>query len=212
MLIKTKWLLEEDRLQKISEILELTSRQKAVKFVIKQDAEDESQMCFYCVPTSNLENTLDMLEEKGYTEGPKPSENVLLREGDKIVLKIQGNIKEEDDRELQVTYMSHRMPFCQFKVHEVDQYGNKSFNFYRGKAKIFMERKYLRKKSMFQYNSRPMMYDTIQSKKEYTVEEKEQIFLAELDIELPKVRKYHLRVESIYRIEFRHLFVLESAI
>ena len=120
-----------------------------VQIVLKQHAHYPNKVALTCATSLNgppLERALRELADEGYTQGPAPTVELRLREGQLIDVSFRGNLKqveEDDDDEGDCTRGSGRfVPRCafhsnipfrlRFSVEEIDKFAQKGFDRYRG--------------------------------------------------------------------------------
>ena len=64
-----------------------------VQMVIRHRPDDMATLYIDCVPTERVKELLKELKEDGYSEGPRPSKQCHVYEGEEISLRFSGNIR-----------------------------------------------------------------------------------------------------------------------
>ncbi|XP_066285905.1 death domain-containing protein 1-like [Branchiostoma lanceolatum] len=86
------------------------------------------------------------LDAAGYEEA-EPSKEVLLRDGDQLVLKFSGNVTRDGDGDsrdsVRLTFYSQRRTQAHFYIKEVNEFGNYSSPCYRGMVRFYGTRRYV---------------------------------------------------------------------
>ena len=124
---------------------------KAVQFVIRQRSSRPNEIILVCTPTSRLERTAQQLVDMGYHDGPRPSREIYMHEGQKLWVHFRGNIQgtTEDGGPLrpspvQFLYNSQMPPSTEVRVRQVDEFAQRCINVYRGFVQLFTEQLVLR--------------------------------------------------------------------
>ena len=91
------------------------------------------------VPVHKSERLLKTLAESGYDEGPGPSPNAKVREGDVLEVSFRGNIKccDEDHPTVLLTYNSHLNTSAGFDICEVDRFLQRNYSVFRGFVQVY---------------------------------------------------------------------------
>lgn len=69
----------------------------------------------------------------------KTSQEVFLKEGQKIEVRFRGNLQPDEEVDLIMAYNSHIRCQLDMYVAEIDKYAQKSFDSYRGFAQFYVE-------------------------------------------------------------------------
>ena len=137
MVMRTEAGLASFIVEKLAEIIEQSIRQRTVQFVLRKRADDERNAVICCTLSSKLDRLMRSLDEEGYTKGPQPSPEISMCEGQKIRIRFSGNVQEVNGRELKMTFHAQLPTRCTFRASEVDYFGQKALECYRGRVKIF---------------------------------------------------------------------------
>lgn len=138
MVLRTEHGLTNSQIEKVAETLELSSRQKTTHVIMRKRATDERDVVIYCVLASKLERLMRALDEEGYTKGPSPSNELIMREGQLVKIKFSGNVRQAEGqgRDLKMVFLSQMNTRKTFKVEEVDGFGQKGLECFRGRVRL----------------------------------------------------------------------------
>ena len=76
-------------------MLEATSRERVVHFILRQRSDDPRDVIILCVAPSKSERLQRKLsDDLGYDLGPPPSKDIIVHEGHKMMVKFRGNIQK----------------------------------------------------------------------------------------------------------------------
>lgn len=82
------------------------------------------------------------LEENGYTEGPNPSPDIVLKEGQTLYMKFRGNIEcTSKDPLLSFIFNSNIRAVRDFRVDEKESFAQKGLQCYRGFVQVICKRR-----------------------------------------------------------------------
>jgi hypothetical protein len=118
----------------------------AVRSLLRQRADNPSDVIHQLVPSTRVEAVLRKFREQGYTEGPVASQEFLLGEGDSVVLTFKGNTKCADDGS--VPLQSFRASFDRpqtFTMGVIDKFIQKHYSAYRGTVDVTWVKKTIKK-------------------------------------------------------------------
>ncbi|XP_076445226.1 death domain-containing protein 1-like isoform X2 [Babylonia areolata] len=134
LVLRTRAGLPPSTVERTAAALEHLSGHHAVHLVMRQHAHLPHQVVLTYTLPPNLERTLRTLAEEGYSQGPPPTGQVKLREGQLLEISFRGNLKPRDDSEFVPLCAFHNsLPFrAQFSVTEIDEFAQKGFASYRG--------------------------------------------------------------------------------
>ncbi|CAH1799957.1 unnamed protein product [Owenia fusiformis] len=136
------------KVEKMAKALDEALCHRVVQVVLQQNNDDPGDICMNCVNLNKVDKTLKQMSEAGYEEGPSPSDDIILKEGQIITLSFRGNIcrntEYEDDFEdedtqtgdLKFCFNSHLKSKLEFYVTELDKFAQKGINCYRGFAQF----------------------------------------------------------------------------
>ena len=162
---------------------------RSVKLILRQRGNDPNDVLISCVPSRKVDKALKYLTDEGYDDGPPPSKDIILKEGQILQVHFRGNVKcmssDTSPRMVFNTYIKSRATFA---VEEIDKFAQKSFDCYRGFAQIYTN---MIVPSQSQAGAKP----AATGQKPAAVEVTEQtVLLTELLISIPKV------IESVWNI------------
>jgi hypothetical protein len=93
-----------------------------------------------CAHSNRAERAVRKFEEIGYEEGPSPSKDILVREGQVLELSFRGNIQcQENSGNLKLLFNTHIRSRLAFSAEEIEKFAQKSFHTYRGFLQIYSE-------------------------------------------------------------------------
>jgi len=133
MLLRTHTGLSQGVVERTAQILEHLAALHTVQLLLRQHVNDPSQLLLTCFNAHNAERTLKSLKEEGFKQGPSPSGEVKLREGQMLELGFRGNIQPMESSFVRRCVFHSNIPFrVQFSVTEIDRFAQKGFSSYRG--------------------------------------------------------------------------------
>ncbi|KAL8599020.1 hypothetical protein ACOMHN_006829 [Nucella lapillus] len=134
VLLRTRSGLSNSVIERTASLLEHLSAHHPVRLVLRQHAHLPHQVTLTYCSAPNLDRTLRSLAEEGYSQGPAPTHEIKLREGQILELSFRGNLKPTDEVEFVPLCSFHNnIPFrSQFCIEEIDQFAQKGFPSYRG--------------------------------------------------------------------------------
>ena len=133
MLLRTHTGLSQGVVERTAQILEHLAALHTVQLLLRQHVNDPSQLLLTCFNAHNAERTLKSLKEEGFKQGPSPSGEVKLREGQLLELGFRGNIQPMESSFVRRCVFHSNIPFrVQFSVTEIDRFAQKGFSSYRG--------------------------------------------------------------------------------
>ncbi|XP_064627950.1 death domain-containing protein 1-like [Lineus longissimus] len=123
----------------IATTIEKHINRRVVVCLLRQRSDDPSDVIITCTNINRIDRAQRKLNEAGYEDGPSPSKDIIVHEGQKLWINFRGNIRCMDKHasELEFAFNSHLNSSLRFSVAEVDQYAQKSSNMYRGFAQIY---------------------------------------------------------------------------
>ncbi|KAK3580678.1 hypothetical protein CHS0354_017958 [Potamilus streckersoni] len=137
LVLRLKQGARETTSEKIAGFLETSLLQRNVQVFLRQRHDDPNTVVVSCATSSRVEAALQALAKDGFVEGPPPSTDLILKEGQIMEIGFRGNIHCScDNKELKFVFNSHIISKCAFEVQENDKFAQKSFDSYRGFAKI----------------------------------------------------------------------------
>lgn len=118
-------------------LLEKMSTQRNAKIILRQRHDDVSDVTIACTTSNKVDRALKNLEDNGFTEGPNPSSDIVLREGQELYMKFRGNIERVDSKSaITCIYNTNIRATREFKVNEIDEFAQKSLPSYRGFVQV----------------------------------------------------------------------------
>jgi len=93
-LLRTSGAVASPDLCRVAGNLERSLSERPARLVVRQHCDDPSLVFVECCRLDAVDRLLtERLAEAGFTEGPQPSGEVVLREGDVLELSLRGNIE-----------------------------------------------------------------------------------------------------------------------
>jgi len=180
MVMRTTLNATVPRIEAIAGLLEVSLLHRTVNFFLRQQNSDPNDILVSCSNTGKTDRELRKLCAEGYEEGPAPSRDIILKEGQIIEIRFRGNVNcvSGSFSDLKLIYNTHIRSKLDFKVEEVDRFAQKGFDCYRGFAQVFT-------KGLVQRQLTPA--EKAKTPTKYWDMEEEELLLAELLINLPKV-------------------------
>ncbi|KAL3882830.1 hypothetical protein ACJMK2_029134 [Sinanodonta woodiana] len=137
LVLRLKQCARETTSEKIACFLETSLLQRNVQVFLRQRHDDPNNVVVSCATSSRVETALQAFAKDGFVEGPPPSKDLILKEGQIMEIGFRGNIHcSSNNKELKFVFNSHMISKCAFEVQENDKFAQKSFDSYRGFAKI----------------------------------------------------------------------------
>ncbi|XP_064645460.1 uncharacterized protein LOC135498879 isoform X2 [Lineus longissimus] len=137
MVLRTKTTIDAAGARLIADYIDNYLAQRHVKFIVKQRSEEPCDVSANCVPINRFERVSRKILDDGYEDGPDPSSDISVREGDLIEVGFKGNLKNEDDTALNFIFNSQLPSGTSFFVTEVDKFLQKNYPVYRGLVQMF---------------------------------------------------------------------------
>ncbi|XP_052236647.1 uncharacterized protein LOC127848310 [Dreissena polymorpha] len=175
ILLRTKPDKRDAAVEKMATLVEQASLRRNVKIILRQRNTNILDVKVACAISNAAERTMKSLGEEGYTEGPTPSGDVSLREGQELFMRFRGNLEcATKSPRLSLIFNSNIRAVTRFLVTEKDAYAQKGLNCYRGFVQVFT-------KALV---PRPLVEGAAKNAVPEMVEA--EILLTELLVELPK--------------------------
>ena len=125
------------RLESFAEQLETILHHRTVNFFLRQPANAPYEILISCCNSSRLDREIKTCTTDGYDEGPPPSKDIIVKEGQIMEVKFRGNIHcVTNDVDLRFIYNTHIKCRLEFEVRETDIFAQKSLQYYRGFAQL----------------------------------------------------------------------------
>lgn len=110
---------------------------RTMQVVLRQRSDDPNEVVIVCCPASRTDKTIKILGEEGFDEGPPPSKDIIVKEGQILDIMFRGNIRCDDAEKISIVFNTFIRGRTEFNVEEIDKFAQKSFSFYRGFAQVF---------------------------------------------------------------------------
>ncbi|XP_035682007.1 death domain-containing protein 1-like isoform X1 [Branchiostoma floridae] len=116
------------------------------RLLLRTKTGDPERAVVRCVPARDVREAEMQLDAAGYEEA-EPSKEVLLKDGDQLVLKFSGNVARDTDGDsrdsVRLTFYSQRRTQAHFYIKEVNEFGNYSSPCYRGMVRFYGTRRHV---------------------------------------------------------------------
>ncbi|KAK3774576.1 hypothetical protein RRG08_035006 [Elysia crispata] len=118
--------------------------------ITRQKVSNPSSVLVTCSQPAYLPRVLDDLSKEGYEDGPHPSQELNLIEGQRLELRFRGNVAHQDNQVFRNAFVfNSHCPFrVTFDIFEQDKFAQKGFDSYRGFAQFITTRR-ARKTSVY---------------------------------------------------------------
>ncbi|XP_076439095.1 LOW QUALITY PROTEIN: death domain-containing protein 1-like [Babylonia areolata] len=145
MVVRTRPDVEEDSLKHMAQGLTEQLSRRSAKVILRRRTDDPYDICCHVVPTSAVERAERSMRAEGYTEETDQQHHnggkehvTSLREGDSLLLEIQGNLRFQDNgcSHIRLPFNSNLPTHASFHLAEVNKYLQKNFEVFRGKVRI----------------------------------------------------------------------------
>ncbi|WAR07099.1 DTHD1-like protein [Mya arenaria] len=137
LLLRTKPGKKLRAVETMATLLEQASKRRNVKIILRQRQSNVLDVRVACTLSNKTDRTLKTLEEAGYTEGPAPSTDVQLHEGQQLYIKFRGNLTcTSKSPRLSFIFNSNIRTFRDFLVCELDVFAQKGLQCFRGFVQI----------------------------------------------------------------------------
>ncbi|XP_026792483.3 death domain-containing protein 1 isoform X2 [Pangasianodon hypophthalmus] len=123
-----------------AEELQESVRTCTVSIAIHKSQKDPSSVVLAILPSRDLSWGLAELHAQAYCGSPEQSAEILLREGEQLLLKFSGNITSTGDQCTEphtLTFHNQRRNWLCLQLKELDPFGNYSSPYYKGTALLF---------------------------------------------------------------------------
>ena len=152
-------------------------KQREVQILLKQKTDSPGEVVVQCVNLQKVDRILRKLAEDGYEDGPEPSPELIMREGQQVMFDFRGNIENMTENLPRFVFNSHIRTKLTFDVRVIDKFAQKGIHCYRGFGQCFT-------KGLI---PRDYVTEGDRGTKLNTVLEEGNILLCEMLISLPKV-------------------------
>ncbi|KAK0053264.1 Death domain-containing protein 1, partial [Biomphalaria pfeifferi] len=111
---------------------------KQMTILVRQKSLHPVSVMVTCTQTMHLERAIRALADEGYDQGPRPSPDIMVTEGQKLNLRFRGNLTLVDDDIRTMFAFNTYIPFkLRFQVREQDRFAQRGFDSYRGFCQIY---------------------------------------------------------------------------
>ncbi|XP_055889115.1 putative autophagy-related protein 11 isoform X1 [Biomphalaria glabrata] len=111
---------------------------KQMTILVRQKSLHPMSVMVTCTQTIHLERAIRALADEGYDQGPRPSPDIMVTEGQKLNLRFRGNLTLVDDDVRTMFAFNTYIPFkLRFQVREHDRFAQRGFHSYRGFCQIY---------------------------------------------------------------------------
>jgi hypothetical protein len=188
LILRTKDGMPCVHVERIAFLLENSIMYRTIQVFLRQKTYDPKEIIVSCAHSNRAERAVRKFEEIGYEEGPSPSKDILVREGQVLELSFRGNIQCQENRgNLKLLFNTHIRSRLDFSVEEIEKFAQKSFHTYRGFLQIYSE---ITNRNLHQSDHQTPGAP----KKPPLVEiQRERQLLSELLINIPKVSYYIMK-------------------
>ncbi|KAI5104365.1 death domain-containing protein 1 [Silurus meridionalis] len=124
----------------LAEELQDLLRTCTVSIAIHKRQEDPSSVILAVLPSRDLNWGLAELHTQAYCESAEQSAEILIREGEQLLIKFSGNICSTGDqctKPRTITFHIQRRNWLCLQLKEMDSFGNYSSPYYKGMALLF---------------------------------------------------------------------------
>jgi hypothetical protein len=137
LLLRTKAGKRDAAVEKMATLLESMATQRNVKLIVRQRNDDVADVMVSCAISKRADRTLKYMEDNAFTEGPNPSPDILLKEGQQLFVKFRGNVEcVSKNPSLSFIYNTNIRATREFKINEKEEFAQKSLPCYRGFVQV----------------------------------------------------------------------------
>ena len=165
------------RAEKITALLENSLKQRVVQMVLRQRNEDTTDVIIQCAQANRIDRQIRKLADEGFEEGPSPSKDIILHEGQELQICFRGNIQNDCENNLRTCFNSHIKSQFSFKVTEIDRFAQKTIDCFRGFAQVYTPGMVLKKIPKDAQKNQTVQEEMVEGN----------VLLCEMLISLPKV-------------------------
>ena len=125
-------------LENTAKELERSMKNRATHMLLRQKNTEQDDVNVQCLSVVKLDRTARKMADDGYGVGPPPGPELLLREGQELLMRFRGNICDSLGRkELRIPYNSNIKTRWDFRCSVVDRFAQKAIDCYRGFVQIY---------------------------------------------------------------------------
>ncbi|CAD5123635.1 DgyrCDS11964 [Dimorphilus gyrociliatus] len=153
LLIRVKSNITATQVPNIANGLQRSLSRKTVKFILKQNS-TETEAFLECCRADKMDDVLlivyeacntalffivnvQRLKQKGFTNGPSPSDDIVIKEGQCLEVRFRGNVKGTEEC-VPLIYNSHvNTSSSDVQVRVVDKFAQHGLDLYRGHVQLF---------------------------------------------------------------------------
>ena len=139
LLLRTKAGKRESAVEKMAALLENMAMQRNVKVIVRQRNDDVADVMVACTISKRVDKTLKYMEDNAFTEGPNPSPDIVLKEGQQLYMKFRSNVEcISKNPSLSFIYNTNIRATREFKINEREVFAQKSLPSYRGFIQVMI--------------------------------------------------------------------------
>ncbi|XP_052088034.1 uncharacterized protein LOC127725221 [Mytilus californianus] len=137
LVLRTKEGMTAAQVERIAFMLEISIMYRTIQIFLRQKNDDPNEVILSCEQSNRTERAMRKFGELGYEEGPNPSKDLIVKEGQILDISFRGNIQctKEADK-LRLIFNTHFRSRLDFNVEEIEKFAQKSFHTYRGFAQV----------------------------------------------------------------------------
>ncbi|XP_076078607.1 uncharacterized protein LOC143048685 isoform X2 [Mytilus galloprovincialis] len=137
LILRTKEGMTVAQVERIAFMLEISIMYRTIQIFLRQKNDDPNEVIVSCEQSNRAERAIRKFGELGYEEGPNPSKDIIVKEGQILDISFRGNIQctKEADK-LRLIFNTHFRSRLDFSVEEIEKFAQKSFHTYRGFAQV----------------------------------------------------------------------------
>ncbi|VDI64978.1 Hypothetical predicted protein [Mytilus galloprovincialis] len=137
LILRTKEGMTVTQVERIAFMLEISIMYRTIQIFLRQKNDDPNEVIVSCEQSNRAERAIRKFGELGYEEGPNPSKDIIVKEGQILDISFRGNIQctKETDK-LRLVFNTHFRSRLDFSVEEIEKFAQKSFHTYRGFAQV----------------------------------------------------------------------------
>lgn len=122
----------------IAKQLETATLRRTVQIVLRQRTSQPTSITLHCLSALKVDRIVRKLTDDGFGLSPGVDPDVVLREGQELVLRFRGNVCEANGRaELRTNFNSNIRTRWDFEAKVLDHYAQKAIDCYRGFVQIY---------------------------------------------------------------------------
>ncbi|XP_063405167.1 uncharacterized protein LOC134688398 isoform X2 [Mytilus trossulus] len=137
LILRTKEGMTVAQVERIAFMLEISIMYRTIQIFLRQKNDDPNEVIVSCEQSNRAERAIRKFGELGYEEGPNPSKDIIVKEGQILDISFRGNIQcTKEAEKLRLIFNTHFRSRLDFSVEEIEKFAQKSFHTYRGFAQV----------------------------------------------------------------------------